>query len=474
MRNRSIAGPLVLVLIGVLFLVNNLRPELSAVRLILSYWPFLLIAFGVVRLLEVLVDAGRGKPLPQRGISGGQIVLLVLVCLLLYSIGRPGHYVHFANLENGGIDLFGEQFDYPVSAHSDTAGATKLVLDNLRGNLTITGTDGTSVLVEGRKLIRAYNKSDADQADRVSQIHLVREGDQLVIKGELGTGVTMPQMPDLPDMPNMGNRHPRIIRLGNFGIDHRFSTDLEIKVPRGMSVESRGRQGDLTINAINGSVDISNARGDVRLNEIGGDAKVESNRSNLVRAVDMKGSLDLHGRGTDIVLENIAGQVTIEGNYSGTLEFKKLAKALRFHADQAELTLENLPGSITMDLGDFRATNVGGPMRFVTKSRDVHVEDFTNSLEVELDHGDVEVKASRTPLGKIDVHSQNGNIDLALPERAEFDLKASSSQGEATNDYGPAVTMETEGRSASLKSAQPKGTSVVATTDRGSITVRKN
>ncbi len=473
MRNRSIAGPLVLVLMGVLFLVNNLRPELSAVRLILSYWPFLLIAFGVVRLLEVLIDAGRGKPLPQRGITGGQIVLLVLVCLMLYTIGRPGHNLHLARLESGGIDLFGEQFDYPVSAHSETTGATRLVLDNLRGNLTITGTDEREVQIDGRKIIRAYNKSDADQTDRSSQIQLVREGDQLVIKGDVEGGINMPQPPDLPDLP-MGNRHPHPIHFGDFGIDHRFSTDLEIKVPRGMSIESRGRQGDLTINAINGTVDVSNARGDVRLNEIGGDARIESNRSNLVRAVDMKGNLDLHGRGSDIVLENVAGQVTIEGNYSGTLEFKKLAKPLRFHADQAELTLENLPGSITMDLGDFRANNIGGPMRFVTKSRDVHVEDFTDSLEIELDHGDVEVKSSHTPIGKIDVHSKNGNIDLALPEHAEFALKATSSQGDATNDYGPGVTMESEGRSSSLKSTQPKGPSVVATTDRGSITIRKN
>ena len=58
MRPRSIAGPIILIGLGILFLINNIRPDFSFWQSLWRYWPFLLIAFGVLRLAEVLVDAG--------------------------------------------------------------------------------------------------------------------------------------------------------------------------------------------------------------------------------------------------------------------------------------------------------------------------------------------------------------------------------------------------------------------------------
>jgi DUF4097 and DUF4098 domain-containing protein YvlB len=113
-------------------------------------------------------------------------------------------------------------------------------------------------------------------------------------------------------------------------------------------------------------------------------------------------------------------------------------------------------------------------MRVRTKSRDVHIDDFTDSLDLDLGHGDVEVTTSKTPLGKIEIHTNSGNIELALPEKAAFDLKASTRQGEAHNDFGPGVKMEMENRSASLRTVDGKGPAVSATTDRGTISIRKN
>jgi hypothetical protein len=67
MRRRSLAGPLVLLLIGVFFLWNNLRPDFPVFDTLARYWPFLLVAWGVVRLLEVLLASeARG------GFSGGE------------------------------------------------------------------------------------------------------------------------------------------------------------------------------------------------------------------------------------------------------------------------------------------------------------------------------------------------------------------------------------------------------------------
>jgi hypothetical protein len=114
-------------------------------------------------------------------------------------------------------------------------------------------------------------------------------------------------------------------------------------------------------------------------------------------------------------------------------------------------------------------------MRFHSKSRDVHIEEFSDALDLDLsDRGDIDISTSKRPLGKIDVHTKNGNIDLALPENAAFDLRQTTNQGEAHNEYGPSVKLEIFGRSASLKSVDGKGPTVVATSDRGSISIKKS
>ena len=48
MRSRSITGPLILVTIGVVFLLNNMGHDIPWSYLA-DYWPFLLIGLGIIR-----------------------------------------------------------------------------------------------------------------------------------------------------------------------------------------------------------------------------------------------------------------------------------------------------------------------------------------------------------------------------------------------------------------------------------------
>src|SRR5690349_8083150 len=81
MRRRSITGPLILILIGALFLWNNIRPDVPIWNLISLYWPFFLIGWGLLRLIEIAASAAAEKPLP-RGMSGGEVVLIVFICVI--------------------------------------------------------------------------------------------------------------------------------------------------------------------------------------------------------------------------------------------------------------------------------------------------------------------------------------------------------------------------------------------------------
>jgi hypothetical protein len=77
------------------------------------------------------------------------------------------------------------------------------------------------------------------------------------------------------------------------------------------------------------------------------------------------------------------------------------------------------------------------------------------------------------PLPRIDAHSASGEVELALPERASFQLEAVAQRGEAVNDFGPEIETQTEGRTATMKGAIGDGPAIRITTERGTISLRK-
>jgi DUF4097 and DUF4098 domain-containing protein YvlB len=442
MKSRSMAGPLILILVGALFLWNNLRPDIPIWELLSQYWPFFLIAWGVLQLVEIAAAAAANRPLP-RGMGAGGIVLVIFVCLI--GSGMWVVHSHGWHIGPGRLEMFGEQYDYPINQQSPAGAAHRVVFQNLRGSLRISGGDVQEIRLSGRKSIRAFRKNDADQADRDTPIDVTTEGDHIVVRGNQD-------------------------RVSG---DRRVTADLEVVVPRGFALEAHGRSGDTDVNDLSSDVDISSDRGDIRLAKLGGNARVSLHHSDLVRAADVKGTVDLEGRGSDVQLENISGQVTINGSYGGTLTFKNLAKPLHFESPNTDLRVEALPGQINMDLGDFSAKNLVGPIHLKTKTKDVKIEDFTDSLELETERGDITIEPGRTPLGKIEAKSRSGKIELALPEKAAFQLVATAGRGDAVNDFGDQIRKEPEGRGATLKGGTGKGPEISLSTDRGSVLVRK-
>jgi DUF4097 and DUF4098 domain-containing protein YvlB len=446
-RRRSLTGPLILILIGVAFLTRNLWQEVPLFQWVAQYWPFILIGWGVLRLVEVLIEAARQKPLPSGGLSGGEVALIILLCIVgsgMYAAERHG--VHFAPFGTTSLEMFGEQYDYRSSGEKPAKGAVHVVFDNLRGNVRITGSDEPTIKVDEHKIVRAFNKDDADQADHQTPLEIVADGDRIVVRTNQEKA-----------------SHAR-----------RISCDLEVTLPRGVTIEGRGSYGDYDVNDLAGSVDISSGNAGVRLTNIGGSAKVDLQRSDIVRAVDVKGDIDIEGRGSDVELENIAGQVTVNGSYSGTLQFKNLAKPLHLESRNTDLRVAKVPGTITMTLGEFTGSNLIGPVRLVTRSKDIHLEDFTQSLELETERGDIDLKPGKLPVPKIDARSRSGNIDLELAESAKFELKATTNRGEAHNEYGAPIQAETQGQGGTLKGKVDDGPVITITTDRGSVTVKKS
>jgi hypothetical protein len=392
--------------------------------------------------VEVMVDYFRGSLQNAAGFTGGEVVLIVFICFIGWgAFEAHSHGVQF----RPAWEAFGEHYDYNVSDQKPAGSVAKVVFENTRGNLKVVGADTTDIKVTGRKSIQAINQSEADRGNDSTPLEIVVQGDTITVRTNQNRNST----------------------------SGKISEDLEITVPSRVSVEVHGNYGDYDVSEVNGGVEVQADRSDVRLNKIGGNARIELQRSDLVRAADLKGNLDLQGKGSDIELENIAGLVTINGSYSGNLEFKNLAKPLHFETPNTDLQVAALPGQISMDLGELTGNNLVGPVHLVTKSKDVKIDDFTNSLELETERGDIELQPKHMPLAKIDARSRSGQISLVLPDKAGFQLVATTDHGEAVNEFGAPIQKETDGRSSSLKGTVGQGASIHVTTERGTVTVRK-
>src|SRR5260370_277248 len=252
----------------------------------------------------------------------------------------------------------------------------------------------------------------------------------------------------------------------------RVSADLEITVPIGSSIEARGRQGDFDIQNLTGTVDINSDNAGVRLENIGGNVHVDLRRSDIIRENDVKGTVDLKGRGQDVELQNITGQVTVGGTHVGQIQLRNLAQPLRYEDPQITLNIERLPGQIHMGLGEFTAADVVGPIRLSARSRDVNLSDFTQSLDLTLERGDITLRPGKI-VPKMEVHTRSGDIDLALPAGAKFDLKASTDRGEVHNDYGSPLTVDESHHGATIVGASGSGPQMRLETGRGAVTVPK-
>lgn len=452
MRPKSLVGPLILIALGTLFLLRNVWPDIAFFEMFTRYWPFLLILWGTVRLVEVLVWYFGAKPLPAAGVSGGEWTLVVLLCIFGSMFHWGSHYYQTrwpaGKIAVRGLEIFGEPFEFPINADKGGIGKSpKIVLELGRGNARIVGIDTESVKVSGRKTIRAYSQSDADKGDKETPVEIVMMGDQTVIR----------------------TNQDRI------DSSRRSTVDLEISVPKGASIEGRGKFGDFDINDIGGNVEINSDNAGVRVQNIGGNVKTDLGRSDVIRAVKVKGQVDLRtkSRGQDVEIESVDGPVTVNGSYSGQLNFRDLAKPLRFDSPETEMRVERTIGNVRIDLSNISGENLQGPIRLTCKSRDVQFREFTQSIEISLQRGDIELRPGKTLAGKIEARTKNGNVDFVAPLGSRFEMTATTSKGEITNDWGSPLKLESEGRGASLRGSTGVGPTVNLTSDRGAISVRK-
>ena len=448
-RRHTISGPLILIGIGVLFLLHTISPEFQIFDVFAKYWPYFLIVWGVVQLIEVAIWATRDHSESFDGMPGGGWIIVLLICFAgftMYEFQKPGAWWRQATFERG-VEMFGNERDFSVPPLQKTAGdAPHIVIENFRGDAKITGGGGNTVTVSGHKLIRALDAGAAARVDQQTPVEVLVQGKTIVIR--------------------CNQEHA--------GARSSVTTNLELSVPKGASVEATGANGDFSVESLQGDVDISSDNAGVRVQDVSGNVHVDTRKSDEIRCENVGGNVVLRGHGDDISLSKVAGEVSVEGDYTGVVDLSNIKKGVRIGSMRTEFAAQRVDGEIKLARGSLDGHGLTGPVKVTTRATDVALTDFTDQLDLNVDKGDIDLRPQHQPLSKMLVHTGSGDIAVALPEAALFALTAATDHGSINSQLGSAFEERTEGQQAHLNGSTGTGPTLDFSTNRGDISVRKD
>jgi Putative adhesin/Domain of unknown function (DUF5668) len=408
-RQRSFAGPIVLILIGVAFLLRNLHlVNWEFWEWFGKYWPALLILWGVIKLFEYQQAKSAGQPAP--GIGAGGVVLIIV----LASFGFSAHKYH--QLRDSGVFhmddedwppfLRGETFTFDDQLEQALTPGSTLKITNDRGAINLNVGDGDKIKVMVRKTVHADNQSEADKYNQE----------------------TKPQLKAVERTTTLD------ANTGGAG-GHGVNTDLDVYIPRKVAVVITSQHGDVSVMGRDGDLEVSSRNGEVSLQDVNGNAKLDIEKS-TVRVSKLVGDIAIDGRVNEVNLSDVKGAVRLSGEFHENVSLARIAKSVSFKTSRTDLELSSVAGSLEIDGGDLHGTAVAGPVRLLTKEKDIRLNGVSGDVRVSNNDGPVELHIDKLPVGNLDINNRNADVQIYLPDHAGFKLEASTDNGNIESGFG--------------------------------------
>ncbi len=419
MRRSSLVGPVLLVTLGVIFLLVEMGrlhwwPVLEWFG---RWWPLLLIAAGVVLLVEWTLDQRTQRqraadglpPIGSRSVGGGVIWLLVIVAIL----GGLAHTSAGArNWDDRNFHFGIGDFDRALgNAHDSDDSLTHaisadgvLTIDNPRGDVTVSGTsDDGQMHVAVHKRVFSFQDDEAQSKARDLQPTVTESGGWYSLR-----------------VPS--------IKGG--------MADLTVDVPRGVTLNVTADRGDVRVGTLHAPVTVNANRGNVDVSGVTGAvvAHLHSDGANF-SAHSITGAVTSDGRTGDVNVSDVHGDLSLSGAYAGTTHLERVDGAVRFHTHRTDFQMARLDGEVELDTGsDLRADQMMGPVILKTDDRNITLERLQGNVQVVNTNGSVTL-TSAAPLGTIDVTNRRGSVDVGVPAAASFTVEAATRHGDVENDF---------------------------------------
>ncbi len=195
-------------------------------------------------------------------------------------------------------------------------------LDNINGYVHVEGYDGTKVILEADKWIKASSTSDLDKYWNKLQLVVHEEGDsaEAYVDGLCDC-----------DCNEWGHHY------GNHcDFDGDFSFNITLKVPEHMNlVVSTVNNGDITIDHVYGSLKVRNVNGGITMNDVSGTSDVKTINGDITIRYSRNPAGDsryytLNGKLTVYYQPQLSADLrfkTFQGNFYTNFDYKTLPAA---------------------------------------------------------------------------------------------------------------------------------------------------
>ena len=454
-RQRSIAGPIVLVAIGVAFLLGNMHVISSGqiAWIFATWWPLLLILLGIIRVIEYSVARSQGEPAPRTG--GGLVAIIVIVAIVGLTASSAKHWNWQALNDNvdvnpGWDSMFGQKYEYTQELSQPLPPDGHLRIDSDHGSVTVHVADNgdSPVKLIVHRHIAADSQSEADKYNSKQNATITVEGNTL----RLNAGENLP--------------HAQV----GFVMGPRIVSDMEIWAPRKAPVQVTAAHGDINVTQRDADVTISTTHGDIQVSQVKGNVDVTSHKGDI-QISQITGDVHINGKADDVTLSDISGVAILDGEFFGDTKLSHIGKSAKFHSTRTDMELGKLDGELDMDSGDLHVTSVAGPFEVHTRAKDIRLDEVSGPITIENSHGEIDLHP-KSPYGDVNVSNHQGAIHVVLPENAAYTVDARSSRGEFESDYELNVTKTGEDRVAEGNVGKG-GNKLQLTTDHGTIEIRK-
>jgi DUF4097 and DUF4098 domain-containing protein YvlB len=219
-----------------------------------------------------------------------------------------------------------------------------------------------------------------------------------------------------------------------------------------------------------GNAEITSQNGDVSVTDLNGSLTLDLQHSSA-RISQVSSDVTVQGRANDVSIEDVKGTVHLDGDFMESVKLSRIAKPVSFKSTRTNMDLSQLTGYLNLDSGDLEATNVVGPFRLRTRSKDIMLNGISNDVHVQNENGAVEVHVNK--LGGLDIKNAKGDIRIFLPAKTGFQLEASARDGEIQTDFNDLKISNGDERSSANGSINGGGPRMTLENEHGTIEIRK-
>ena len=145
--------------------------------------------------------------------------------------------------------------------------------------------------------------------------------------------------------------------------------------------------------------------------------------------------------------------------------------AVSFKSARTDMEFSKLDGDLDMDSGDMRASQLTGPFRLLTRSKDVQLSGVNGDVRLQNENGAVEVHMNK--MGSMQVSNRNSDIQIYLPDKAAFQLDARSRGGEIESDFDALKIDNGDQQAIATGTVGAGGPHLVINNEHGGIELRK-